>query len=166
MRLHRSDSRVERFRAYGFVGAQFVLLSALGLWDPPPDLAVPSWLDAGARLVRVFGLLWVAVGLVGLGRSLTALPLPVIHGRLRTDGPYRLSRHPIYTGVLALGWSWGVRASAVGPLVLAGLLHIVLYRKARFEEDILERFYPAYADYAKRVPRFLPIGVRLRKADR
>jgi protein-S-isoprenylcysteine O-methyltransferase Ste14 len=163
--LHLSANRGEAARAWALVAAQFAILVALLVWSPAPDFRPPRWLLRAADYAGVAGALWLVLGLVSLGRSATALPLPVAHGRLRTGGLYRLSRHPIYTGLLALGWSWAVGAAAYGSLALAAALTALLWAKARFEEAALARTYPGYVDYAERTPRFLPLGFRLRRSS-
>jgi len=150
--------------AYSFVAGQFGLLAVLLLWHPPHRWVLPASVLTAVWLVGVLGAVWLALGLVSLGRSLTALPLPVVHGELRTGGLYRLSRHPIYTGLLALAWSSAVRAEAPGPLLLAAALTALLWVKSAFEERHLRSAYPGYDGYARRVPRFLPFGRRLRPA--
>lgn len=148
--------------AYALVAAQFALLAVLVFWDADADFALPDWLDAAAEFGELAGLGWVVLGAMSLGRSLTPLPLPVAHGRLKTWGLYRLNRHPIYTGLLVLAWSWTVRSAAIIPLGVAGALSVLLLAKARMEERLLAETYPDYEAYANRTPRFLPLGFRLR----
>ncbi|HVL26806.1 MAG TPA: isoprenylcysteine carboxylmethyltransferase family protein [Acidimicrobiales bacterium] len=161
MGLHRSTSRVQLLAAYALVAAQLGLLAAMVLWEPEPDFELPGWADRLAWGAGVAGALWLVLGVVSLGRSATALPLPVVHGRLRTGGLYRLSRHPIYTGLLALAWSWSARSGAIELLALAGALNLLLVAKAVAEERLLEEAYPGYREYAGRTPRFLPLGFRV-----
>ncbi len=81
---------------------------------------------------------------------------------LKTDGPYRWSRNPIYvvTFVGLIGWSIIVAAPEVTGLLLfwAGF-----YTLAPFvEEPWLERKYgDAFRTYKSRVPRFLAVSSRL-----
>lgn len=74
-------------------------------------------------------------------------------------GPYRLVRHPIYTGLLlailatmvAKGTVWGI-AGAV--LVIVGTVI-----KAKLEERFLRgELGSAYDDYARRVPMLVPFA--------
>jgi protein-S-isoprenylcysteine O-methyltransferase Ste14 len=157
-RLYGTPSRRSTAAAYGLVAAQFGLLAALLVWRPARRWAVPAWLDRGAALLGGAGAVWLVLGAVALGRSISAVPLPVAHGELRTGGVYRLSRHPIYTGLLALAWSAAVRAGAPGPLGVAAALTVLLAGKAGFEERGLRAAYPGYAAYAARTPRFIPLG--------
>jgi protein-S-isoprenylcysteine O-methyltransferase Ste14 len=83
-------------------------------------------------------------------------PGPTRAAVLRTDGPYRFVRHPIYSGVLLLATAIAVTSgSAVSVVALAGLAAL-LNVKARFEEGLLRRRFPDYGAYVGRTPRFVP----------
>lgn len=106
-------------------------------------------------MVVVGGGLLIAAAL-NLGRSLTPLPAPAARGALRTGGLYRLVRHPIYAGLLALLFGGALGARSAVKLGLATALLSLLNRKAAWEEDMLRRRYPEYEEYARRTPRFIP----------
>lgn len=161
MTLHQSSSRRATVGAYLLVAGQFALLLVLILWKPRARWVLPRGLDTAASALGFLGAAWLVVGAVSLGRSLSAVPLPLVHGKLKTGGLFRLSRHPIYTGLLAIAWSVAVRGGSPYPLAVAGGLTVLLHIKARFEETALEEVYPEYAGYAARTPRFLPRPVRL-----
>jgi len=74
-----------------------------------------------------------------------------------TDGPYRLSRNPIYLGLLctliglplALGNYWG---AVISPVFVAGMNQLVI----KYEEAYLEeKFKDVYTSYKSRVRRWL-----------
>jgi protein-S-isoprenylcysteine O-methyltransferase Ste14 len=155
--VHRSRSSGETVRAWALVAAQFALIAAIVIWQPPAVWKVPSALRAVARIVGWVGFVWLIGGAISLGRSLTALPLPVEHGVLKTGGFYRLSRHPIYTGLLAIAGGSSMGAGSPWTIALALALLTVLTVKARFEEGALSAAYPGYAEYASRTRRFLPL---------
>lgn len=72
-------------------------------------------------------------------------------------GPYRVVRHPIYTGLICgfLGTAvllGNLRAFAALLLVTTG----VLLKLRREESALREHFGEAYAEYAKRVPGLVP----------
>ncbi|MGH8938942.1 MAG: methyltransferase family protein [Actinomycetes bacterium] len=82
-------------------------------------------------------------------------------GRLVEDGPYRLSRNPMYTGHLV--FLAGLVVTTRSPWS-AGLLaaHVPWFRARvrRDEQRLRERFGPAYDHYCVQVPRWLPGPVR------
>lgn len=72
-------------------------------------------------------------------------------------GPYRLIRHPSYTGALitfvascVLLRSWMVAVVAVWALT------IVFGRRIRYEEDLLVNTLPGYGAYVSRTSKLLP----------
>ena len=122
-------------------------LARLGRSDPWP--------------VRVAGIVLSLIGVAfagwsarTLGPALTPEPEPLPEARLVERGPYRIVRHPIYTGVVlalsgwTLAWSNWMLALFVG-VVLAGFLEA----KAAEEERWLHARFPGYADFARRVRR-------------
>jgi protein-S-isoprenylcysteine O-methyltransferase Ste14 len=75
-----------------------------------------------------------------------------------TDGPYSITRNPLYLfstlGAFGVGLMFGKLSLA---LLLGGGVFALLYFTARREAEFLAaEFGPAYADYAARVPMFLP----------
>lgn len=145
------------------VSAQVVLLAALLAVPARPDRRPgPSARVLGDALTAA-GMITMAAAGLGLGRGLTASPVPNPAARLRTDGLYGRVRHPIYSALLM---------SATGRVIVAGggartgilvLLVALLTGKARWEEQLLAERFAEYPEYTEVVPRFLP---RLRPARR
>jgi protein-S-isoprenylcysteine O-methyltransferase Ste14 len=69
---------------------------------------------------------------------------------------YRWIRHPLYTSVMALSLGWAVARGSALTLALAVALIVLLRLKAGREERWLREQFPEYADYARRVARFVP----------
>jgi len=111
---------------------------------------------SGAALVAL-GLafaVWARVHLAGNWSGTVTLKQD--HSLTRS-GPYRLTRHPIYTGLLLaiLGNAIAV-AEWRGVLALA-LIALALRRKIGIEEGFLmARFGAAYARYRAEVPALIP----------
>ena len=144
---------------WAFVAAQFALLAVIILapggsaWSVPSALA---WLLLGASWL---GIAIMVLAALGLGRGLTATPVPNAHARLQTGGLFRFVRHPIYSGLLLFVVAHVARSGSLAQLG-AGLLLVVLINvKARWEEDRLRERFDGYAAYADRTPRFVP-GVK------
>jgi protein-S-isoprenylcysteine O-methyltransferase Ste14 len=144
-------------RGTGWVVTQMVLLGALGALAPwqRGHWPVAASTLPGALLFAYAA--WAGVaGVRGLGRNLTPLPAPRIGGTLVTSGIYARLRHPLYSSLMAMGLGWALLWSSVPGLVLAGGLCVFLHAKARHEEARLRETFTDYADYSRRVPRYLP----------
>ncbi len=93
--------------------------------------------------------------------------LPVSEPGGRTEplvvaGPYRLVRHPLYSGVDGL--TFGIALLVVRPWALLGALALALWFLlvlAPFEErELVALFGPSYQEYMRRTRRFLPFQRR------
>lgn len=78
---------------------------------------------------------------------------------LSTEGPYSLSRNPLYVGSFILGTGFLVgMADFRLALVFFPFFGFVYWFTIRWEEDKLARRFPdQWENYAGRVPRFLPL---------
>jgi protein-S-isoprenylcysteine O-methyltransferase Ste14 len=136
------------------VFAQFGLILILALF--PDSENVNSQAEIAGTAFLLLGLLLLFAGFRGLGKSLTANPVPVDDGVLVMTGIYARLRHPIYTGLLVLTMGL-VLASGVWAQLIAwfGLLGLLIY-KMRWEETLLTAKYKGYAEYKSRVPALFP----------
>jgi protein-S-isoprenylcysteine O-methyltransferase Ste14 len=134
--------------------------------------AVPraDWLplEVHAPGIRLLGLaiLLAATALtlwarLALGAMWTAAPTVKQEHQLRTSGPYAITRHPIYTGLLGMVLGSGLLAGA-GRWILYFPIYLVLLQfKIHTEERLMLAEFPDdYPRYRQRVPRLIP-GLRL-----
>ena len=126
-------------------------------------LFLPPGVDRGrlgpALAIMAAGAGWLAWTLaVNPPANIHIRPVLKAGGRLVTSGPYRLVRHPMYFGVLAV---------CAGPVCLWPgwlkaavwlLLFVVLTAKGRLEEAALRVRFPEYEAY-RRGRRFLLPGI-------
>lgn len=75
---------------------------------------------------------------------------------VKTGGPYRFVRHPVYVsqllcGLVVLAWRFHPASLAIWILFVW-----TQAKRARAEEQALVEAHPSYADYMERVPRGLP----------
>lgn len=123
--------------------------------------------------VRVLGMVILVVATAftlwarfALGAMWSAAPTVKEEHKLHTSGPYGITRHPIYTGMLAM---------LLGSLLLAGagqwilpfpVLAILLEIKLHIEERLMLAEFPEdYPRYRERVPQLIP-GLRLLRRRR
>ena len=137
-----------------------MLIGILVLLPGRHDWPVPAALKVACSIATIVGLAVMVLGATGLGRGLTATPLPNSHAQLRTGGLYRFVRHPIYSGLLLTMSAITVASGSATRLLTLGALVLLLTVKARWEETRLIQRFQGYADYAARTPRFVP---RLRR---
>jgi len=156
----RGSAADQRAAGWVLVGVQAVLLGLLVVGPGHGAWTVPVPLRVAGDVLRVGGAAAVIAAALRLGRSASVHPAPTAGAVLRTDGPYRFVRHPIYSGVLLL--AAGIAATAGSILAIATFVALiaVLAVKARLEERLLRRRFPDYANYAASTPRFLPRPTR------
>ncbi|HEU5328704.1 MAG TPA: methyltransferase, partial [Thermomicrobiales bacterium] len=120
------------------------------------------WMPARARW-RTPGLVLELLGLglatwarATLGEHWTGRVTLTADQPLSTSGPYRLARHPLYTGLLAAALGTAVVQGQVRGLAGFALLIAAYRRKVGYEEPALrEHFGSQYAVYAATTPAFI-----------
>ncbi len=119
------------------------LLVAAFLW-----LSAPSWMSLA------IGLPVSALGLILRGWAAGHLAK---NQSLAESGPYAYVRNPLYIGTLtaAAGFAIASRRWELGVL-FAAVFVLIYLPVVELEEQHLRSLFPAYADYAKRVPRLWP----------
>jgi len=75
---------------------------------------------------------------------------------LITGGPYRVVRHPIYSGLLLMILGTAVLVGRVGAFVVLGFCCCGFWMKLRQEETLLSRHLPGYSDYMRRTKALVP----------
>jgi protein-S-isoprenylcysteine O-methyltransferase Ste14 len=129
-------------------------------------LSRPFWHDLTVEVTwaRVFGLVVLVTSTafavwarVSLGNMWSFDAEVKVDHQLRTSGPYAVTRHPIYTGLLGM-LIGSTLLSGVGKWIVLVLAGLVLFEvKSRSEEKILVESFPShYPGYRERVPRLLP----------
>ena len=153
----RSPATGDVWTARLLVAGQFLLIGVLVLLPNRHDWAVPTALTVACTAATVLGLAVMVIGATGLGRGLTATPLPNAHAQLRTGGLYRYARHPIYSGLMLMMASITVASGSGLRLLALAALVLLLNVKARWEETRLAQRFEGYTDYAAHTPRFVPL---------
>lgn len=178
-----SETKVKLAEALVIVGVPSLILTTyllayiawitLGL---PMDLYLNPWLATFGILIFTLGatiFMWVSkvFPLRSILRSTAYTILwfmnqrkvtPAKRGPLVTYGPYAYTRHPIYLGVwlisLGLGLLFGF------PLIASILLLFWLNLVIHFEEkELCEAYGREYEEYKRRVPRFIPWRVLIKR---
>lgn len=149
-------------RGEWYVVGQAVLF-LLVLIGPRTGFGWPAWTfpypwlgSIVGGVLAMFGGLLALVGIFRLGENLTPVPYPKEQATLVETGPYRLVRHPIYSGIIFMAFGWALWTHGWLTLIYAAILLIFFDLKARREEQWLTEKFPAYAAYQKRVCKLIP----------
>jgi len=119
-----------------------------------PDNRSLAWCGVFAVATGLALAIWARVE---LGRFWNSAPsIKAEHDLIRT-GPYALTRHPIYTGLLLGVVAPTVLRGTIAALAGLGLFAIALMLKIQEEERLLVRhFGDAYRSYQAEVPAIIP----------
>jgi protein-S-isoprenylcysteine O-methyltransferase Ste14 len=94
---------------------------------------------------------------LALGSSWSIDPEAATDRGLRTDGPYAITRHPIYTGLLGMLLGSALLGGLGQAIVLVPAGLVIAWLKIRSEERLLLTTFPdEYAAYRERVPGLIP----------
>ncbi|SRR6266700_1325539 len=115
------------------------------------------WLQIVGALLLISATAFTLWARIVLGTMWAAVAAIKEDHQLRTAGPYRITRHPIYTGLIGM---------LLGSMLMGGFGVWVLYFisgliallvKMRSEERLLrETFGEQYVHYQQRVPQLIP----------
>ncbi len=141
------------------IGLALYLLAARVL---PGNLRAPisfqsPWLWTAGLILLLFSTLFVLWARWVLGTLWASTAMVKQGHRLRTSGPYRVTRHPNYTGLLGMAVGTmlmnGLGISLPGVLIMLAFFEI----KIHSEEALLSQtFGEQYKEYKRRVPQLVP----------
>jgi protein-S-isoprenylcysteine O-methyltransferase Ste14 len=169
---NESRAPAERQRSwYGTGVIPVVIISTVvGLAVPRADWQSVTFYTPWARFlglaILVAGTVLTVWARFALGLMWSAVPAVKEGHQLRTSGPYAITRHPIYTGLLGMMLGTLLVAGG-GPWIVPFPVALILVEfKIRIEERFMTAEFPEeYPRYRTRVPRLMP-GLRLRTGRR
>ena len=126
-------------------------------------LTGPNWSYVQATALQAIGgapiVVGVIVGALGIRALRRAIIGPLLAERtshLVQDGIYAVMRHPIYAGQILVTLGWSLLRNSFATVVLSLIYAVFLDLKGRREEAVISERFSEYADYARRVRRFIP----------
>ena len=134
------------------LAAAIVLHSLLPIAD-----AVPFPWSLGGILPLAFGI-WITLAADRVFKKHGTTVKPFQESTvLITDGPYRISRHPMYLGMILIVLGFSSFLESVSPFIVVPALWILFeWRFVRIEEQMMSlTFGPEWQRYTQRVRRWI-----------
>jgi len=119
---------------------------------------LPDWIFSVGIFLMFLGVLVRQYAIAVLGRFFSlSVQLSEDH-KVIDRGPYRLVRHPSYTGILITFAGLGLAVQSLGALLVLLLFFAMSfgYRMYVEERTLLSGLGPDYASYMKRTKRLIP----------
>lgn len=107
-------------------------------------------------VVLFAGLLIALWARITIGRNWSARVTLKEDHELIQRGPYRVVRHPIYSGLLLMILGTAILAGQVGGFVVLAFCFGGLWVKLRREEALLSQHFPEYPEYKRRTSALVP----------
>lgn len=134
------------------IGADYHVIGQVPLWMLPEPA---GWIVTGVCAAGLAFTWWARIWLGSLWSG--SVGRKEGHAVVET-GPYRLVRHPIYTGLIVAAFALAIQIGMLANLIGAALMSFGFWLKARLEERFLsqELGEGAYAEYRRRTPMLIP----------
>lgn len=153
------DRASDKGSGAGIVVVYAVLIVLLFTYPIAPVWGyVPLWVRFVGDLLMVLGISIRVWAIRVLGKFFTSIVTIQGGHRLISDGPYRVVRHPSYSGILLTSFGLLLAVGGVLPLVAgAVLLPVCFGYRIRVEEDMLQKgLGQEYTEYMQRTSRLIP----------
>jgi protein-S-isoprenylcysteine O-methyltransferase Ste14 len=132
------------------VFAQVTLIALLLFASQPANHSWNFW------LVKMSGVAFGLWAIITMGRHINISPELKESAPLRTNGPYRFVRHPMYLALLVFCAAYLLGNFSFYTLLLWLTLLLILGIKVHYEERILKSRFPDYLAYAQKTKRIIP----------
>ncbi len=122
------------------------------------DLAVGGiWVRVLGLAVLVASTVFTLWARLSLGTSWSVAPKVTGDHQLRTRGPYAVTRHPIYSGLLGMMLG-ATLLTGIGQWIVVFPVGLIVFEvKIRMEERLMVATFPdEYPRYRRRVPQLIP----------
>ena len=147
----------KNFKDAVYVGIQLVLFLFYILWDRPLfSFTLPEILIYVCWLFLLFSTGLFGLAVWNIRRALSPYPSPKAHAQLQTKAAFAFSRHPIYSSIIIGLTAWGILQENINQVIIAGILLLFFYVKARYEEKLLTDMFPQYQNYQKKTGMLFP----------
>ena len=158
-RSRSSAGRIAQLPYRLIITVGYVLLFAVNSGRTSGHFFVlPQWAGWIMTALTAVGFAFAWWARLHLGKLWSAFVTRKDEHRIVDTGPYRIVRHPIYTGIILASVAVAVLKANVYAFSGAFLIAAGFWIKARLEERFLGDQLENYAAYRRRVPMLIPFS--------
>jgi len=160
-RLRRHGTQIKRkeYSSYGFmIVSIFVSFYIANVFALSGIAKLPSWVFYPGIILMVLGVLLRQWSIALLGRFFLSI-VAIQEGQKVVDkGPYRLVRHPSYTGAFLIFVGLGLALQSWGAILSLVLMFGLAYGYRMYKEEkaMISELGDEYINYLKRTKRLIP----------
>jgi len=139
-----------------YVGIQFLLFAGYLFEVKKLKFELPESIQFILLPFIVAGIAVILISFFQLNKNLSPFPSPKENSELITTGLFSKIRHPIYSGILLLAFSFALYQNSGYKILISFFLLILFYFKTGYEEKLLSLKFPEYKNYKMNTGRFFP----------
>lgn len=139
-----------------YVSLQFTLFACYLFEVKKLRFDLPGFIDFIMLPIIAAGIAIIVVSILQLNKNLSPFPSPKENSELITTGLFSKIRHPIYSGILLLAFSFAIYQNSGFKILISFFLLILFYFKTGYEERQLSLKFPEYKNYKRTAGRFFP----------
>jgi protein-S-isoprenylcysteine O-methyltransferase Ste14 len=139
-----------------YVGIQFLLFAGYLFEVKKLRFELPEFIQFILLPFIAAGIAIILISLFQLNKNLSPFPSPKENSELITTGLFSKIRHPIYSGILLLVFSFALYQNSGFKILISLFLSILFYFKTGYEEKQLSLKFSEYKKYKKKTGRFFP----------
>ena len=144
--ISKAKGVAPRLCAIAAANGSYVLLAIPRALPSPTEAIISSVLIVTGTAGSVLTLMW-------LRKAFAIFPQA---RELVTDGPYKVVRHPLYVAEQISAFGLAMQFRQPWGLLIVSAAFVLQFPRMGYEENILERAFPIYHEYANRTARIIP----------
>ena len=116
-----------------------------------------TMMELAGLLINLAGIGFSVVARIWLGSNWSAMVTVKQDHALISSGPYTITRHPIYSGMLLAISGAAIILGEIRGLVAVGLFLIAIEIKMAMEEKFMKSTFSTYEGYIRKTKKLIPL---------
>jgi protein-S-isoprenylcysteine O-methyltransferase Ste14 len=160
-RLRRQGTRItrrDRGTCFAIIGGVWVSVFVALIFGGMDIARLPGWVAWAGFALMLIGIIIRQWAIASLGRYFSPSVATQTGQKVVKTGPYRLIRHPSYTGALLITVGVGLALQSWGAVLVILVIFVITFgSRMRMEEKVLvNELGDEYLQYMKTTKRIIP----------